>query len=192
MESYIKNFFQELETQINKVAWKEIASAIKILQSTYENNGRVYLIGNGGSAAVASHFANDLNKTVLGNKGKKESKRFQALSLSDNAPTLTAWANDVGFEEVFSEQLKNFAQDKDVLIAISSSGNSPNIIKAIETAKNLHLSVIGLVGFDGGKLLPLSDAKVYVPSFSYAIVESAHSAITHLITAYFEETIKNK
>lgn len=189
MENYIKKFFQELETQINKISWKEIARAIKILHSTYEDDGRVYLIGNGGSAAIASHFANDLNKTILGKKGDKKTKRFQAQSLSDNVPILTAWANDVGFEAIFSEQLKNFAKDKDVLIAISSSGNSQNIIKAVKTAKKLHLPVIGLVGFDGGKLLPLSDAKIHVPSFKYSIVESAHDAICHLITTYFEELL---
>lgn len=189
MENYIKNFFQELSAQMDQVSWKEIARAIKILHATHEDDGQVYLIGNGGSAAIASHFANDLNKTVLGRKGSKNTKRFRAISLSDNAPTLTAWANDVGFEDVFAEQLKNFAQEKDALVVISSSGNSPNIIKAAETAKNLHLSIIGLVGFDGGKLLPLSDAKIHVPSDKYVIVESAHDAICHLITTYFEELL---
>ncbi len=192
MEEYIKKFFQELGSQINKVSWKEIAKTIKILHSAYEDGGRIYLIGNGGSAAIASHFANDLNKTVLGHKGDKKAKRFQAIALSDNIPVLTAWANDVGFESIFSEQLKNFAQEKDALVAISSSGNSANIIKAVETAKNIHLPVIGLVGFDGGKLLPLADAKIHIPSFKYAIVESAHDAICHLITTYFEEVIKDE
>jgi len=192
MENYIKNFLRELNEQTNKVSWKEIARAIKILQSVYEDSGRVYLIGNGGSAAIASHFANDLNKTVLGHKGDKKVKRFQAMSLSDNIPVITAWANDVGYEAIFSEQLKNFAQNKDALIAISSSGNSPNIINAVETAKNLHLSVIALAGFDGGKLLPLSHAKIHISSFKYAIVESAHDAICHLITTYFEEAIQEK
>lgn len=190
MENYIKNFFKELDIQINKVSWKEIALAIKILQSAYENNGKIFLIGNGGSAAIASHFTNDLNKTVLGYKGDKKVKRFQAISLADNVSALTSWANDVGFEFVFSEQLKNFAQEKDALLAVSSSGNSPNIIKAVETAKSLHLPVIGLIGFDGGKLLHLSDAKIHVPSQSYAIIESSHDAICHLITTYFEEVIK--
>jgi len=189
MENYIKIFFQELETQMNKISWKEIAQTIKILHSTYEDDGRIYLIGNGGSAAIASHFANDLNKTVFGHKGEKKVKRFQAISLVDNVPVLTAWANDVGFEEVFSEQLKNFAREKDALVAISSSGNSPNIIKAVEIAKNLHMPIIGLVGFDGGKLLPLSDAKIYVNSSKYSIVESTHDAICHLITNYFKELL---
>jgi D-sedoheptulose 7-phosphate isomerase len=189
MEDYIKDFFQELATQMDKISWKEIARATKILHSTYENDGKVYLIGNGGSAAIATHFTNDLNKTVFGQKGEKNVKRFQATSLVDNTSALTAWANDVGFESVFSEQLKNFSQEKDALIAISSSGNSPNIIKAVETAKNLHLPIISLTGFDGGKLISLSDAKIHIPSSKYAIIESAHEAICHLITTYFEELL---
>jgi len=188
MENYIKDFLKELDTQTNRVSWKEIARAVKCLQSTYEYDGKVYLIGNGGSSAIASHFANDLNKTVLGHEENK-AKRFQAMALSDNIPVLTAWANDVGFEKIFSEQLRNFAQDKDILIAISSSGNSANIIEAVKVAKELHLTVIALVGFDGGKLLPLADVKIHVPSSKYAIVESAHDSICHLITTYFQESI---
>jgi len=190
MKEYIENFLTELNTEIKKVAWQEIALAIKILHATYEHDGEIFLIGNGGSAAIASHFANDLNKTVFGQKGEKNVKRFQAISLADNVSALTAWANDVGFEAVFSEQLKNFAQERDALMAISSSGNSPNIIKAVETAKNLHLSIIAFTGFDGGKLLPLSDAKILIPSQKYEIVESGHEAICHLITTYFKEVIK--
>lgn len=190
MEDYIKKFFQELETEINKISWQDIAKVIKILHSAYENGGRVYLIGNGGSAAIASHFANDLNKTILGHKGDKKVKRFQAIALSDNIPVLTAWDNDVGYEKIFSEQLKNFAKPNDILIAISSSGNSPNIIEAVNVAKSFSMPVVGFMGFDGGKLMQFSDAKIHISSFKYAIVESAHDAICHLITTYFEETIK--
>lgn len=190
MEDYIKDFLNKLSSQINQVSWKEIALSIKILQATYEHDGKIFLIGNGGSAAIATHFANDLNKTVFGQRGEKKVKRFQAMSLADNASSLTAWANDVGFEEVFSEQLKNFAKANDDLVAISSSGNSANIIKAAQTAKNIHMQIIGFTGFDGGKLLPLSDAKIHLPSQEYEIVESGHEAICHLITTYFKEVIK--
>lgn len=190
MKNYIRNFLEEFNTQINKISWKEIALAIKILQVAYEHDSKIYLIGNGGSSAIASHFANDLNKTVLGHKGKKKAKRFRAICLADNTPILTAWANDVGFESIFSEQLKNFAQQKDVLISISSSGNSLNIIKAAKTAKKLHIPIIGMIGFDGGKLLSLSNAKIHIPSKKYEIIESAHEAICHLITTYFKELIK--
>lgn len=188
MQNYINDFFKELADKTNEVSWEEIAKAIKILHSAYESNGRVYMIGNGGSSAIASHFANDLNKTVFSRK-KEGTKRFQAISLTDNTPVLTAWANDVGYEAVFSEQLKNFAQEKDVLLAISSSGNSPNIIKAAQTAKSLHLPIIGLTGFEGGGLLELSETKIHVPSDKYAIVESSHQAICHLIVTYFGELL---
>lgn len=190
MKDFIQNFINELNSEMNKVSWKDLAYAIKIIQTAYEYDGKIFIIGNGGSSAIASHFANDLNKTVFGHKGEKQIKRFQAICLADNTPILTAWANDVGFEDIFSEQLKNFAQDKDVLIAISSSGNSANIIKAVETAKNLHLSIIGLAGFEGGKLLPLADAKIHVPSSKYEIIESAHDSICHLIITHFGEAIK--
>lgn len=190
MENHIKNFLEELKNKIDNVSHDEIIKAIKCLQSAYENNGRIYLIGNGGSSAIASHFTNDLNKTILGHKGEKKIKRFQAISLCDNVPVITAWANDVSYDKIFSEQLKNFAKPKDVLIAISSSGNSPNIIEAVKTAKELFLSVVGFIGFDGGKLLELSDVKIYVPSSEYAIVESIHDAICHLIISYFEKTLQ--
>ncbi|MCD6177969.1 SIS domain-containing protein [bacterium] len=190
MENYVKTFLEEVALNLKKVSWKEIAKAMKILQTAYEADGKLFLIGNGGSAAIASHFANDLNKTVFGKKGEKKVKRFQAISLADNIPTLSAWANDVGYEYVFSEQLKNFAQEKDVLIAISSSGNSPNIIKAAQTAKSFHLPIIAFVGFDGGKLISLADAKIHVPSNSYAIVESCHGAICHHIITYFQELLE--
>jgi D-sedoheptulose 7-phosphate isomerase len=191
MQQYVKNFFKELDRALNLVSWKEIAYAIKLLYSAYENNGKIYLIGNGGSAAIASHFANDLNKTVFDYKKHKKIKKFQAITLCENVPLLTAWANDVGYKNVFSEQLKNFAQDKDVLVVITSSGKSVNIIEAVKIAKNLNLPVIGFVGFDGGDVLSLSDAKIHIPSFNYAIVESAHHAICHLITIYFKDFFKN-
>src|SRR3989344_7719320 len=139
MEDHIKNFLDELKNKIDKVPQDGIVEAIKLLRSAYENNGRIYLIGNGGSSAIASHFANDLNKTILGHKGEKKIKRFQAISLCDNVPVITAWANDVSYDKVFSEQLKNFAKQGDVLIAISSSGNSSNIIEAAKTAKEFSL-----------------------------------------------------
>ncbi len=190
MENYITNFLEEFSSNLKKVQWKEIARAIKILHATYEHNGTIFIIGNGGSAAVASHFANDLNKTVLGHKGESKARRFQALCLADNTPLLTAWANDVGYKKVFSEQLKNFGRANDALLAISSSGNSENIIQAVKTAKKIHMNIIGFTGFDGGRLLSLADAKVHIPCKKYELVESAHDTICHLITTYFKDTIK--
>lgn len=193
MEEYIKKFLEEFTNAINQISISNTSKFIKILQEAYDNKGCIYLIGNGGSAAIASHFANDLNKTVLGHKKiLNRSNRFRAISLVDNTPLLTAWANDVGYEFVFAEQLKNFIEEKDVLIAISSSGNSKNIIKAVQIAKKKRVPIIGMVGFNGGKLYNLADVKIFVPSKKYTIVESAHELICHLVVAYFEAAIKKK
>ena len=189
MEKFIKDFSDELKNQIDKLFSGEIIKAIGQLKKAREDGAMVYLIGNGGSSAIASHFANDLNKTILGHKGEKNIKRFMTISFSDNVPVLTAWANDASYEKIFSEQLKNFAKPKDILIAISSSGNSPNIIEAAKTAKEFSMQVIGFMRFNGGKLMALSDAKIYVPSFEYAVVESIHDAVCHLMVSYFEKNL---
>ena len=189
MEKYLKNFFAEFNDEMNKVSWQEIAKAIKILNVTYEAGGRVYIVGNGGSSSIASHWANDLNKTVLGHKADKKSQRFQAICLTDNVPVLTAWANDVGYAHVFSEQLKNFIHHTDTLIIISSSGNSENVVNAAKLAQEHNVPVIGLVGFTGGKVGDLADAKIHVASNKYLIIEPIHDAITHIITGYFSEAI---
>ena len=190
MKKYIDNYFEEINSELKKVSWQEIAKAVKILNDTHEAGGRVYLIGNGGSSSVASHWANDLNKSILGHKGNKKCRRFQAICLSDNVPVLTAWANDVGFESVFIEQLKNFIHHSDTLIVISSSGNSQNLINAVAYAKEHKVPVIALVGFDGGKVGELADSRIHVSSKKYFIVEPIHDAITHLITGFFYDSFK--
>ncbi len=192
MKKFVKVFFDEVSTSLSEIAWEEIAAAAKMLHTTYEQGGYVYLIGNGGSAAIASHFASDLNKTVFGYKGEKNVQRFQAISLPDNTPNLTAWANDVGFESVYVEQLKNFVREKDVVVAISSSGNSQNIIRAVEMAKRCHVPVIGLVGFDGGLLKKIADVTIHVKSYDYGAVESLHQVVIHLLTRYLYEAIKEE
>lgn len=190
MEQYIKNFYNEFNDEFQKVSWQEIAKAIKILNTTYEAGGTVYLIGNGGSSSIASHWANDLNKSVLGHKGDIECRRFKAICLSDNVPVMTAWANDVGYDVVFSEQLKNFISPTDALVAISSSGNSANIVNAIQVAVEHKVPVIALVGFSGGKAGDMADARIHVPSDKYFVVEPIHDAVTHIITGYFYESLK--
>lgn len=189
MEQYVIDYFGDFVEEMYKVSWKELAKAVKILAATHKAGGKVYVIGNGGSSAIASHWANDLNKTVLGHKGNKKIKRFQAICLSDNTPVLTAWANDVGYEHVFAEQLKNFIEPKDTLIVVSSSGNSSNIIRAIKLARKSKVKVVALVGFDGGKAKALADAVIHVPSHQYGLVEPIHDAMTHLITNYFTESL---
>ncbi len=189
MKNYIENFIGESVTALHAVSNVEIAKAINHIHSVYERDGRIYIFGNGGSLALATHWVADFNKTVFSHNLEKHARRFQAIRLPSTEEELSAWANDVGFDMVFAGPLQNYLQDSDCIIAISSSGNSPNIIKAVELAKSRHVPVIGLSGFDGGKLNELADVKIMVPTEKgkYGVVEGAHGVILHLITFYFVE-----
>ncbi len=189
MEEYIQNFSNKVSLALNNLPKNEIAKALSILQATYERDGKIYIFGNGGSLALATHWVSDFNKTVFSHHLDKNRRRFQAIRLPSTESELTAWANDSGYDMVFAGPLKNYLQDNDTIIAISSSGNSPNIIKAVELAKLNHIPVIGLSGFDGGKLNTLADAKIIVQTEKgeYEIVESVHGTILHLMTKYFQD-----
>lgn len=189
MENYIKNFSNKAASLLDSLPIKEISKALHILQAVYERDGRIYAFGNGGSFALAAHWVNDFNKTVFSHHLEGNVRRFQAVRIPSSESELTAWANDIGFDMVFAGPLKNYLRDSDIVIAISSSGNSPNVIKAVELAKTYKIPVIGLSGFDGGKLNELADAKIHIRSEKgdYELVESVHGFILHLMTRYFRE-----
>lgn len=190
MEEYIKKFAAEARSALDSMPVKEIAKALKVLQAAYERDGRIYIFGNGGSLALATHWVSDFNKTVFSHNLDKHARRFQAIRLPSTEEELTAWANDTGYENVFVGPLKNYIQDTDCIIAISSSGNSPNIIKAVEFAKTKHVPVIGISGFEAGnKLNQLADVKIFVKTDKgrYDIVEGIHAVILHLMTKYFQD-----
>jgi D-sedoheptulose 7-phosphate isomerase len=189
MHKYIEDYMEVVSTHLKSAPAEEISKAINILQSVYERDGRIYIFGNGGSLAIATHWVSDFNKTVFSHNLEGHSRRFQAIRLPSTEEEMSAWANDVGFDMVFAGPLQNYLQEADCIIAISSSGKSPNIIKAVELAKSRHVPVIGLSGFDGGKLNELADAKIVIKTEpgAYTIVESVHHAILHLLTAYFQE-----
>jgi D-sedoheptulose 7-phosphate isomerase len=152
--------------------------SLQLLQA-YQEGRRVYLFGNGGSAALASHFACDLGKgTVL---PRNPQKRLQVMSLTDNLPLLTAWANDTSYDQVFAEQLRNLIQSGDIAIAISASGNSPNVVLALQVARELGALNIGLSGYQGGKMKALCDLCVVVPSDNMQIIEDLHVGIAHAV-----------
>ncbi|HEY4487521.1 MAG TPA: SIS domain-containing protein [Candidatus Paceibacterota bacterium] len=188
MEPFIKEFRKDVSDAFERVSIHEIEKALGILQAVYERNGRIYVFGNGGSLALATHFVADLNKTVFSHHLDKHKRRFQAMRLPSTESEITAWANDVGYDMIFAGPLQNYLQDSDAIIAISSSGNSENIIKAVELAKRQHVPVIGFSGFDGGKLNKLADAKVLVPTEkgAYEVVESVHAALLHMMVKYFK------
>ncbi len=158
-----------------------VARVVTTLARARDEHRTVFIAGNGGSAATASHFANDLGKAV------KQSGRtpVRVMSLSDNASWLTALANDEGYERVFSGQLENFAGEGDVLVVISASGNSPNLVRAVELARSRGMRTVGFLGFDGGALLSLVDEPVLVETEQgqYGLVETAHSLICDVVTA---------
>jgi len=173
-----KQYFEELRRVMVSLPKEGIDQIADTLVGAYDAGRTVYLCGNGGSAALASHFACDLGKgTAYCNGGK----RFRVLSLTDNLPTLTAWANDSGYENVYSEQLKNFVQPRDVACAISGSGNSKNVLKALQVAREAGAATVGISGFQGGAMKSLCDLCVIVPSQDMQIIEDLHLAIAHSI-----------
>jgi|SRR3989344_127743 len=188
MDAFIGQFSKEVKAALDSVSSAEISKALAILQAVYERNGRIYVFGNGGSLALATHFVSDLNKTVFSHHLTKHKRRFQAIRLPSTESELTAWANDIGYDMVFAGPLANYLQDADAIIAISSSGTSKNVIKAVEFAKRHHVPVIGFSGFDGGKLNRLADAKILVATKKgeYEIVESVHAVLLHMMVKYFK------
>jgi D-sedoheptulose 7-phosphate isomerase len=173
-----KQYFEELQRVLVSVPKDGIDQIAALLVSAYRAGRTVYLCGNGGSAALASHFACDLGKgTAFCNGGK----RFRVLSLTDNLPTLTAWANDSSYEDIFSEQLKTFVLPGDVALVISGSGNSKNVLKALRVAREMGATTVGLSGFQGGEMKSLCDICVIVQSNNMQIIEDLHVAIAHSI-----------
>ncbi len=173
-----RQYFEELQRVATRLSHDGVDRIADTLVAAYEAGQMVYLFGNGGSASLASHLACDLGKgTAYCNGGK----RFRVLALTDNLPTLTAWANDVSYKEIFSEQLKNFVQPHDVAFAISGSGNSKNVLKALQVARDAGATTVGIAGFQGGKMKALCDVCLIVPSNNMQIIEDLHVATAHSI-----------
>jgi D-sedoheptulose 7-phosphate isomerase len=178
---FIKNLkisIENLSSQKNKL--DEIT---EILIKKRENGNKIIIIGNGGSASTSSHFVSDLLKTSI----VKNSKRFRAISLVDNIPVMTAWANDASYDDIFAEQLKNFLDPEDLIIAFSGSGKSENVIRAMKLAKRSNASVIGFTGMSGGSFPEICDICYSVPSDDMLIIESVHVMLCHSIIS----TIRN-
>lgn len=188
VNEYVKGYKKRLIEQTNLLPEKDIAKIINILHNAGQKN--IFIAGNGGSAATASHMACDLSKTVL--SSQNEMNRLRAYSLSDNIPCMTAIGNDWSYDDIFSEQLKNLLNEGDIVILISGSGNSPNIIKAAEYAKKKKATIIGFTGFDGGKLSQYCDIEININSKEYGIIEDLHMALDHMIAFCIKEMRKMK
>lgn len=176
---YLKRVAEVFET----LDHRQIEGMADDIYRAYEDGKFVFICGNGGSGSNASHFCEDLGKSTLDRKDftNDAMKRLKVLSLTDNTPYILAWGNDEGFERVFVEQLKNFASPGDVLIAISGSGNSPNILNAVEWANKKGLTTWGVTGYDGGKLKSLGQKNFHVPLDDMGIVECLHLTAFHWV-----------
>lgn len=182
---YKKNLF----STIDALNHEEIEKFMEMLINAYKNDKFIFVIGNGGSAANASHLAQDLAKGTRQNP--EQVKRLKALSLTDNLPFVTAQGNDEGYDSIFEQQLRTFASPGDLLISISGSGNSPNVIKAVEWANKNGLGTIGITGFDGGKLKKISQHSVNVGLNDMCTSESVHSIIFHYVIMELKERLKS-
>jgi D-sedoheptulose 7-phosphate isomerase len=172
-----KDYILALQEVLARLDHAVVDRMIEVIWRGYKDGRTLFLFGNGGSAALASHIACDIGKgTIAGHR-----KRLKTIALTDNVALITAWANDKAYEEIFSEQLQSLAEGGDIALAISGSGNSPNVIRGLEAARRMGVQTLVLTGFEGGRAKPLADFCLVVPSDSMQHIEDAHLCATHAI-----------
>lgn len=189
---YAGKYIQALKNGLDRIDLTKIERIAEVLYQAWRNDKQIFVFGNGGSATTASHFACDLGKGTLSKFYKPDQKRFRVMSLTDNVATMLAYANDLSFEDIFSQQLKNLVREGDVVIGISASGNSKNVIKALKVANDANAVTIGLLGFDGGKTKDMVDHYVLFEEKHYGRVEDFHLIFEHLICTFLKGKIENE
>ena len=182
MKQLIMDYINDIHALCNGLDVDEMNNLCEALLESYKAKKQIFVAGNGGSAGTSNHFCCDFGKNAV----KGDTNRPKIISLSANIEVLTALGNDFCYADVFTQQLKNLMNDKDTVLLISASGNSPNVVTAAEYAKSRGGKVIGLTGFEGGKLKELSDVAINIPSTSYEKIEDLHMMITHIIVCYFK------
>ena len=184
---FSKSYFSYLKEVFDKVNLLEIRQFAEILLAARESGATIFFMGNGGSAATASHFANDLSFGT-----NEYRKPFKVMSITDNVPVLTALGNDYGYDEIFIRQLKIYAKKGDVLVGISASGNSQNLIRAFEYASVAEIKTVALTAFDGGKMKEIADQCVHIPTGQkeYGPAEDLHMILDHLISNYLMRLVR--
>ena len=177
-------YLQVLNEGLSSMDLSAVGRGFDLIYETFKSDGTVYIIGNGGSASTASHMACDLGKGASQNP---KNRRLRVMSLNDNMAHFSALGNDCGYESVFEEQLKNILRRGDLLVAISASGNSPNLVRAVSFANENGASTVGLLGFDGGALKKMSTVAIHVPVNEYGQAEDVHLIINHIWTEMLKE-----
>ncbi len=183
----INTYFAELEQMLRDISQAHLQNILSLLEDAYRNGHRIFIMGNGGSAATASHFALDLAKNTI----MPGAPRVKAISLTDHVPLITAWSNDTAYEHIFAEQLANMIEPGDVVIGISASGNSLNVINALNVAKKSRAATIGLLGAKGGQIKQMVDAYVLAPGQNIEQEEDAHLILAHIITRHMREVVRS-
>lgn len=173
----VSNYLKAHQQLSQKLDAEIFQKGIKMIKTAFESGNKIMTCGNGGSASTASHYITDWNKMVNLTTGKK----FRGVSLCDNVGLITAYGNDLSYADVFAGQVDALMDEGDLLVAVSGSGNSPNVIKAIESARRAGGKVLGVVGYDGGKMMPLCDHNVWVPSFDMQLCEDIHLMFGHMV-----------
>ena len=186
MES-ITTYFVQLEQMVRDISLPDLQKVLHLLEEAYHNGHRMFIMGNGGSAATASHFALDLAKNTI----MPGAPRLKAISLTDHVPLITAWSNDTAYEHIFAEQLANLVEPGDIVLGISASGNSLNVINAIRLAKQYRAYTVALLGVKGGKIKDMVDAYVLAPGQNIEQEEDAHMILTHVITRHMREVVRS-
>ena len=177
-----REFLERIGAELLRIEPAEVQNLADLMYRTYLEDRFIFVCGNGGSGSNASHFCEDIGKGSLRREDfDSEKKRVRILSLTDNTPYILAWANDEGFDRIFVEQLKNLASPSDLLVAISGSGNSPNILRAVQWANDHRMTTFGCTGFSGGKLQTLAHHNLHVPLDDMGIVETVHLAAFHWV-----------
>jgi D-sedoheptulose 7-phosphate isomerase len=186
VEEFADDYFGKLKAIMDAIPREKIEQVVSILMEAYIEDKHIFIMGNGGSASNASHFACDLSKVPVAGQGH----RLRAMSLTENLPLLTAWSNDTHYYFGFVEQLKNLMNSDDVVIGISGSGNSQNVLNGIAYANSVGGVTIGLIGFSGGKLKDIAQESLIVPSDNMQRVEDIHLILTHMISSYLRQRIQ--
>jgi D-sedoheptulose 7-phosphate isomerase len=177
--SAIEAYLSDFVTLLQQVSVDEIQALVDAIAEAYREGRFIFIIGNGGSGANASHFCEDLGKGTLSDF--ENQKRMKVMSLTDNTPYILAWANDEGYDRIFVEQLKNFAEPGALLIGISGSGNSANVLRAVEYANAHDMKTFGMTGYDGGQLKQIAQQSLHVPSFNMGALEAVHGVVIHFV-----------
>ena len=184
----LNQYLVELEEAVRLLKRDSLWQATQVLLAAWRREAQIFVLGNGGSAATASHMANDLNKLTI-TPGKP---RFKVIALTDNVPLMTAWGNDSSYEEIFAEQLINFIRPGDVVVAISASGNSPNVLRAVQVARQHDAVTIALTGDTGGKLKGMVDHCVLTPTGHICQQEDCHLIAEHAIANTLKKLVESE